>query len=190
MNDKVNTEKKIIDLSLELLQFKGINGFSFADIANEIGIKKASIHYYFPTKNDLINKIIEKYGNFVIDYLKKDENIEKDLEGSLNKLVNLHKKEVSENKNILYVSLIVDRENLDDGINRNVDLLCDKIIIWIENILIENNFPKNKAKEIAEEFFSIIVGVAIFSKNKNVEIFDKIIKNKISEIVYISRFFK
>ena len=94
-----------------------------------------------------------------------------------------------EHKNILYVSMIIDRENLDEKINDKIDILCNKIILWIENILLENKFSENKAKEIAAQIFSTIIGASIFSKNKNIEIFDKIIKNKISEIVYISRFF-
>jgi len=31
----------------------GYNNFSFREIANEVGIKSASVHYHFPTKADL-----------------------------------------------------------------------------------------------------------------------------------------
>lgn len=41
----------------------GFNGFSYADLANEIGIRKASIHYHFPSKADLAVALIERYAN-------------------------------------------------------------------------------------------------------------------------------
>ncbi|NIP29545.1 MAG: TetR family transcriptional regulator, partial [Candidatus Dadabacteria bacterium] len=45
--------KEIVDLSKELFQKRGYKAFSYRDIAKEIGIKTSSIHYYFPTKDDL-----------------------------------------------------------------------------------------------------------------------------------------
>lgn len=186
---KINTEEKILNLSLELLRNKGINGFSFADIADKIGIKKASIHYYFPTKNDLIKKITLKYSEEIINYLdmvKKDnEDIKRMFEG----LMKLHEKEILEKGNILYISLILDKNNLEKEINEAVDLLCNKIFSWIENVLLENNFSKSKSKEISEEIFSIILGAAIFSQNKNIDTFKRIVNNKFEEILYIKKYF-
>ena len=37
----------------------GYNGFSYRDLAEQIGIKTASIHYHFPTKGDLGEALIE-----------------------------------------------------------------------------------------------------------------------------------
>ncbi|MDP2026901.1 TetR/AcrR family transcriptional regulator [Sulfuriferula sp.] len=36
-----------------MVQRRGFNDFSYADIANEVGIRKASLHHHFPTKTDL-----------------------------------------------------------------------------------------------------------------------------------------
>lgn len=36
----------------------GYNGFSYADLARQIGIRKASIHHHFPSKVDLVLKIV------------------------------------------------------------------------------------------------------------------------------------
>ena len=42
-----DTRDKLMDLAEELLQTVGYNAFSFHDLADRIGIKTASIHYYF-----------------------------------------------------------------------------------------------------------------------------------------------
>jgi TetR/AcrR family transcriptional repressor of nem operon len=48
------TEDEIIRCARTWLVDGGYNGFSHADIAEAIGIRKASIHYHFPTKVDLV----------------------------------------------------------------------------------------------------------------------------------------
>jgi TetR/AcrR family transcriptional regulator, transcriptional repressor for nem operon len=47
------TAQKILTVAQKNIQTKGFNGFSYRDLAMEIGIKTSSIHYYFPSKNDL-----------------------------------------------------------------------------------------------------------------------------------------
>ena len=55
------TAEKIVDLAESYMQSRGFNGFSFRDIQNELGIKTASIHYHFKTKQDLAQTVFERY---------------------------------------------------------------------------------------------------------------------------------
>lgn len=52
---------KILASAQRLLQQRGFNGFSYADIASEVGIRKASLHHHFPSKADLGVSLIEQY---------------------------------------------------------------------------------------------------------------------------------
>ena len=45
-----DTREAILDTVEELIETRGYNGFSYNDIAERIGIRKASIHYHFATK--------------------------------------------------------------------------------------------------------------------------------------------
>jgi AcrR family transcriptional regulator len=56
-----NTKRAILDLAETLLQDKGFNGFSYAHIANELGVKNAAVHYHFPTKEDLGCAVVQRY---------------------------------------------------------------------------------------------------------------------------------
>lgn len=56
-----NTKRAILDLAETLLQDNGFNGFSYAHIASELGVKKAAIHYHFPTKEDLGCAVVQRY---------------------------------------------------------------------------------------------------------------------------------
>ncbi len=57
------TEKreKLENAALESAQRRGMNGLSFRTLADEVGIKSSSVHYYFPEKSDLTRNLIERY---------------------------------------------------------------------------------------------------------------------------------
>lgn len=51
----------ILDVAEILVQTRGYNGFSYADVAAQLGVTKASLHYHFPTKAELGRTLIERY---------------------------------------------------------------------------------------------------------------------------------
>lgn len=56
-----DTATRILDVAERLAQMRGFNGFSYADIAIELGITKAALHYHFATKADLGEMLIGRY---------------------------------------------------------------------------------------------------------------------------------
>jgi TetR/AcrR family transcriptional repressor of nem operon len=56
-----DTASRALDIASRMVQTRGFNGFSYADIAAELQITKASLHYHFPTKAELGRRLIERY---------------------------------------------------------------------------------------------------------------------------------
>lgn len=56
-----STADDILDSALTLIRSGGYNGFSYADIASVVGIRKASIHHHFPAKADLVQALVLRY---------------------------------------------------------------------------------------------------------------------------------
>lgn len=56
-----HTRQIILDVAESLILTRGYNGFSYKDISDVIGIKKASIHHHFPSKEDLGAAFVESY---------------------------------------------------------------------------------------------------------------------------------
>jgi TetR/AcrR family transcriptional regulator, transcriptional repressor for nem operon len=56
-----STASRVLDTAERLVQVRGFNGFSYADIAAELQITKASLHYHFATKADLGEALINRY---------------------------------------------------------------------------------------------------------------------------------
>lgn len=56
-----DTAEQILDLAEMLIQTRGYSAFSYQDIADSLGIRKASIHYHFPSKTDLGIAVLDRY---------------------------------------------------------------------------------------------------------------------------------
>lgn len=59
------TQERILDSAMGLIQSRGYSAISYQDISDEVGIRKASIHYYFPTKGDLAKAVVSRYREVV-----------------------------------------------------------------------------------------------------------------------------
>jgi TetR/AcrR family transcriptional repressor of nem operon len=59
--DHADTATRILDSAERLVQHRGFNGFSYADVAAEMGITKASLHYHFAGKAELGQALVERY---------------------------------------------------------------------------------------------------------------------------------
>jgi TetR/AcrR family transcriptional repressor of nem operon len=56
-----DTAEQILDLAETLIQTRGYSAFSYQDIADALGIRKASIHYHFASKTDLGIAVVNRY---------------------------------------------------------------------------------------------------------------------------------
>jgi TetR/AcrR family transcriptional repressor of nem operon len=55
------TSDDILACARSLIVAGGYNGFSYADISDVVGIRKASIHHHFPSKVDLVRTLLARY---------------------------------------------------------------------------------------------------------------------------------
>ena len=56
-----DTAERIMDVAHQLLVERGFSAFSYADIAETIQIRKASIHHHFPTKTSLVVAVLKRH---------------------------------------------------------------------------------------------------------------------------------
>jgi TetR/AcrR family transcriptional repressor of nem operon len=66
----MTTQQKLIDSARHLIQTRGYNGFSYADVAEEVQVRKASIHHHFPAKADLARAVVEQSRALIVEQTK------------------------------------------------------------------------------------------------------------------------
>jgi TetR/AcrR family transcriptional repressor of nem operon len=66
-----DTSTRILDVAERMVQLRGFNGFSYADVAAELGVTKASLHYHFASKAELGEALISRYAERFADALEE-----------------------------------------------------------------------------------------------------------------------
>jgi len=75
MTAKPDKKLQILNIADDLLQRRGFNAFSYQDIADEMGMRKASLHYHFPSKGEMGVALAERHANRALQRLQAiDEN--------------------------------------------------------------------------------------------------------------------
>ncbi len=78
------TAERVLDIAERLVQIRGFSNFSYADIATELGITKASLHYHYPGKAELGEALITRYAERFSQAL---DDIDRDIPTARAKLV-------------------------------------------------------------------------------------------------------
>jgi TetR/AcrR family transcriptional repressor of nem operon len=68
-----DTKTKLLDVAGALVQTRGYHGFSFHDLARNVDITTASIHYHFPTKGALGQALVKRYTLLFLNVLGKPD---------------------------------------------------------------------------------------------------------------------
>ncbi|WP_020206654.1 MULTISPECIES: TetR/AcrR family transcriptional regulator [Cupriavidus] len=66
----LSVREQLLEHTLVLVRQRGFNGFSYRDLAERVGVKTSSIHYYFPTKEDLVQAAVTEYSARICDHVR------------------------------------------------------------------------------------------------------------------------
>src|SRR4051812_47164725 len=69
--DTADTRTRILDAAQALVQRLGANAVSYQHISAAVGIRKASIHHHFPTKDDLIKALVRRHSEYFLGVVDK-----------------------------------------------------------------------------------------------------------------------
>lgn len=130
MND---TRSEILRLGEEFIRTKGYNAFSYADIAEIIQIRKATIHYYFPSKADLgaeiIKNTIQNFHNAIDEWKQYPADIQ------LKRWILLYADSKKKNWVCLTGALSPVFDTLPSQMQVELKRMVDEILTWLEGIL-------------------------------------------------------
>ena len=126
---------QIIASAQKLVQQRGFNGFSYADVAGEVGIRKASLHYHFPTKTDLGLAVIETYLAALEKQLAIIDGKDLRADNKLRAYAALYRVALSENRMCLFGVLASEVLTLDQAMVPQISRFFNRNIDWITEVL-------------------------------------------------------
>ncbi|NET67053.1 MAG: TetR/AcrR family transcriptional regulator [Moorea sp. SIO1G6] len=132
---KQKTAQQILEVAQSMVRNRGYSAFSYADIAQEIGIRKASIHYHFPSKDDLVKELVKRYQkNFARKCLEIEQQ-GKTPQTQLREFVNLYRDGLQDNKICLCGMLTADLSVLNSEIQVEIRSFFSVTESWLAKLL-------------------------------------------------------
>jgi TetR/AcrR family transcriptional regulator, transcriptional repressor for nem operon len=177
--EEVSTSERLLDEAQRLVQLRGFNGFSYADLSESIGIRKPSIHYHFPSKQDLGFELVRHYRRRLQVGLQMVATNHQDPKERLNLYVAFFGQLIREGKLCLCAALAADQGSLSEAIRFELQgAFLDKTT-WLEQNL--GTLGIAHPAIAAQQMVATVEGAMLLTRAfDNPEIYNDICQNLLS----------
>jgi len=168
-NRNRDAASKILDVAERLVQTRGFNGFSYADIADRLHITKAAVHHHFPTKAKLGEVLIARYASRFMAELASLDALEISDRDKLEAYARLYADVLRAKRMCLCGMLAAEYTTLPEGMRRAVRSFFDENEHWLERVLEEGRRDgsltfEGPARDVARMIVSSLEGAMLVSR--------------------------
>jgi len=174
-----NAREDILAAAKLVAQAHGYVGLNFRDLAEQVGIKAASIYYHFPSKAELATAVARRYWEDAAAYL------ESLLKNSTKPLDALHRypetfRWALENDNRICLCSFMSAQfdDLPDAVKTDLQTFAEVNIAWLKKTLIAAKVASPKeAEKRARTIYSGIVGAQLMARSRaDLNLYDSLIE--------------
>jgi TetR/AcrR family transcriptional repressor of nem operon len=163
------TAERILDVAEGLVQTRGFNSFSYADVAKELGITTASLHYHFRGKAELGYALITRYAGRFGDAL---DRIDRQVPGARDKLeayADLYAGVLEGQRMCMCGVLAAEYQTLPEPMRRAVIGFFDENQRWLAGVLTQGQADKTlafsgSAADVAQSILSTLEGAMLVTR--------------------------
>lgn len=131
----MDTKTALLNIAEDAVRARGYDGFSYADLATAVGIRKASIHHYFPTKADLALALIERYSTNFFATLAQITELHPTGGGRLAACVAAYRDALDGGKKLcLCVAFCTGRDSLRPDVLAKLDVFHVTVTAWLSDV--------------------------------------------------------
>ncbi|MXV36740.1 MULTISPECIES: TetR/AcrR family transcriptional regulator [unclassified Saccharibacter] len=129
------TKEKLLREAALFMKGRGYSAFSYADLAEKVGIRKASIHHHFSTKERLGELVVQRAIEDTQKYFEDVEESSNYIVERLRAYMLLFSEGYQEKRLPLCCVLSVDMANLPDSIKKKAKIYFEIQINWLTRIV-------------------------------------------------------
>jgi TetR/AcrR family transcriptional regulator, transcriptional repressor for nem operon len=163
------TAERMLDIAERLVQLRGFNNFSYADIAAELEITKASLHYHFRGKAELGQALIARYAERFSEALS---HIDRDLPDARTKLeayAGLYADVLRGNRMCMCGILAAEYQTLPEPMRTGVIRFFDENQRWLADLLAQAQADQTltftgSTDDVAQSILSTLEGAMLVSR--------------------------
>ena len=158
-NSDKGTASAILDVAERLVQTRGFNAFSYADVAMELGITKAALHYHFAGKAELGEALLIRYTERFNQALETIEASGNDAAQKLQAYADLYAQVLAQDRMCLCGMLATDYDTLSEPMRRAVVSFFDHNEHWLAAVLEEGRSGGTlRVEGSSHELAQLIIG--------------------------------
>ncbi|MEM9538129.1 MAG: TetR/AcrR family transcriptional regulator [Cyanobacteria bacterium P01_E01_bin.42] len=130
-----NTAQNILDVARNMVRNRGYSAFSYADIAEKVGIRKASIHYHFPSKEALVKKLVQEYRESMARQCDRIAQSPVTPDEQLRQFAQLYQNGLEQNQICLCAMLAADFVVLPEPVQAEIRAFFQQTETWLVTLL-------------------------------------------------------
>ena len=164
-----DTAERILDIAERLVQTRGFSNFSYADIATELGITTASLHYHYRGKAELGLALITRYTERFIDALGQIDQDLPDARAKLEAYARLYADVLQGKRMCMCGVLAAEYETLPKPMRTAVIRFFDENEKWLADLLEQGNTDNTlsftgSAADVAQSILSTLEGAMLVAR--------------------------
>ncbi len=130
-----DTAAQVLDVAERLVQTRGFNGFSYADVAAELHVTRAALHYHFASKAVLGEALIDRYARRFAEALASIDERGTDARAKLDAYVSLYGEVLRDERMCLCGMLAAEFRTLPTPMRTAVIRFFEDNETWVRRVL-------------------------------------------------------
>jgi TetR/AcrR family transcriptional repressor of nem operon len=159
-------------------QAHGYDGLNFRDLAASVGIKPASIYYYFPSKADLAEAVAKRYWEDAAAALEALLVESPDPISALRRYPETFRWALeNDNRMCLCSYMAAEYDDLPDVVKKEVQAFADVNVAWLSKVLAAAKFVKpEESEQRARAIYAAVAGAQLIARSRaDIQLYDMLI---------------
>jgi TetR/AcrR family transcriptional regulator, transcriptional repressor for nem operon len=173
-----SSKEAILAAARRTAQARGYNGLNFRDLADEVGIKAASIYYHFPSKADLGAAVARRYWEDTASGLESMLAEASDPVSCLRRYPDVFRKSLeTDNRMCLCSFMAAEYDDLPDAVKREVQTFADVNVAWLSKLLSAAAVVSAaESEQRARAIFAAVAGAQLIARSRSdISLYDALI---------------
>jgi len=175
-----NSKEAILAAARQSAQAHGYSGLNFRDLADEVGIKAASIYHHFPSKADLGAAVARRYWEDTTADLDAMLAEAPDPVRALRQYPQIFRRSLeSDNRLCLCSFMSAEYDDLPEPVKKEVQAFADVNVAWLSKVLSAAGVvgPEQSEKR-ARAIFAAVAGAQLMARSRSdISLFDALIES-------------
>lgn len=186
MPEMRNTRDRIIAAAESRMREGGYHGFSFREIAADVGIKSASVHHHFPAKEDLASAVVDGYTARFIETLGDPTDPGQTPRALIDRYVALFRRALIDEQRMCLCGLLgSETRALPDRVSVDTRTFFQRHIEWLSKVFRTDDPQANQdtIDDKAMRFVAALEGALLVAQSLgDTTVFERIVRSTLETL--------